>query len=347
MTLRAKRLLAVALTLLAVGGAVAGYFILTGKDIPLLPGNQASDEEPDEPVTCPLTGELAKNQANVDLTPLAVKVENSEVSRPQAGLNSADVVYEQPVEGGITRFMAIYHCRHAKRVGPVRSARLVDPSLLRQLGSPLFAYAGGVQQVINQVNRAGIIDVNFIIAEPAYKKDPNRSAPHNLFISTKEMFEYGEEGSGTPSPLFTYDPAAPAPEIAKRARRIMLDFSPFADVVWRWNAKRSRWNRFHEEERHQLEGGRGVHATNVIVQVVEVRDSGIVDAAGNPSPDVVAVGQGKAYVFRNGQVIEGTWSRGSRSELTRFLDASGNEIPLHPGTTWVELFPDDRPFEFR
>ncbi|HYH28066.1 MAG TPA: DUF3048 domain-containing protein [Actinomycetota bacterium] len=347
MTLRARRLLAVALTLFAVGGAVAGYFILTGKDVPFIPGDQASKESPEPPPTCPLTGQLAKNQANVGLTPVAVKVENISVSRPQAGLNTADVVYEQPVEGGITRFMAIYHCRHSRRVGPVRSARLVDPSLLRQLGSPLFAYAGGVQQVIRNVARAGIIDVNFIVAEEAYKKDPNRSAPHNLFISTKEMYEYGAEGSGTPPPLFTYSPTVPPPEAAPRAKRIHLDFSPDADVVWRWNAKRSRWNRFHEEDRHELEGGQGVHAANVVVQIVEVRDSGIVDAAGNPSPDVVAVGQGKAYVFRDGRVIEGTWSRESRNGLTRFLDAAGSEIRLKPGTTWVELFPEARPFEYR
>jgi hypothetical protein len=92
-----------------------------------------------------------------------------------------------------------------------------------------------------------------------------------------------------------------------------------------------------------LEGDVQVSAKNVVVQVVQIKYTGISDVAGSPSPEAITVGSGQAYVFRNGKMIKGTWSRDAADSTTQFVSKSGDEITLAPGRTWIELYPDDRP----
>lgn len=322
-----------------MAGVVIGYLLLTGKELSpqgLFRGKRAASEK------CPLTDLPTKNGVS-DRPALAVKVENLEAARPQAGLNKADVVYEEPVEGGITRFIAVYQCRDANRIGPIRSARLVDADILRQFGSPVFAFAGGVPAVVSAVDEAGAISIAFDGTSEFFEEDPNRSEPHHVFSSTSVLYR-GAAGD-SPESVFTFDSEKPSAVVSKIARQIHVDFSPSADVFWNFNRKRGVWLRSHGEEPHTLEDGSQVSAVNVIVQVVEVRPSEIVDAAGNPSPEIEAIGSGKALVFRNGRVVEGRWVREGEDDLTEFVDDAGATIPLAPGPTWVELFPSDRPIE--
>lgn len=322
-----------------MAGVVIGYLLVTGKELSpqgLFRGKKAAPEK------CPLS-DLPTKDGVPDRPALGVKVENIEAARPQAGLNKADIVYEEPVEGGITRFMAIYQCREAKRIGPIRSARLVDADILRQFGSPVFAFAGGVPAVVSAVDEAGAVSIAFDGTSEFFEEDPNRSEPHHVFSSTSVL--YREAGGGPPEPVFTFDSEKPSPVGSKLAREIHVDFSPSADVFWNFNRKKGLWMRSHGEEPHTMEDGSQVSAINVIVQVVEVRPSEIVDAAGNPSPEIDAIGSGKAYVFRNGRVIEGRWVREDEDDLTELVNAAGETIPLAPGPTWVELFPSDRAIE--
>ena len=121
-------------------------------------GPGAPTSLPPPPPVCPLTGLPPKAGTVPNRPALAVKVENIPAVRPQTGLSFADLIYEEPVEGGITRFIVIYQCRDATRIQPIRSGRLTDPDVLVQLGKPIFAYAGGVTQVFKKVRRAGLID---------------------------------------------------------------------------------------------------------------------------------------------------------------------------------------------
>jgi DUF3048 family protein len=276
---------------------------------------------------------------------LAVKVENLPASRPQTGLSWADIVYEEPVEAGITRFIAVYQCQNASRIEPVRSARLTDPDILDQFGHPLFAYAGGVSQVVGKVKAAGLIDVNFntAIASKAYHRDPDRLAPHNLYTSTPELYGSVRNLSGIPPSVFTYSARAPA---GQPVGTIHLPFSQYSDVFWRYSSSRRAYLRWHGLVAHRLSDGSQVSARNVVVQVVKVVMTDITDVNGVHSPEVVATGTGKAYVFRNGKMIAGTWKRPSLKDITKFVDAGGNVIPLAPGTTWVELLPQTIPVTF-
>jgi len=320
-----------------LAAAAIGYFLLTGGG-PLagITGGIG------RPKICPLTGlDPTRRQGVPERDALAVKIENLSISRPQAGLQAADIVYEEPVEGGITRFIVVFQCRDAGRLGPVRSARIVDPAILVQFGSPFFGYAGGVAAVEKAVRDAGIQDLNYKIAVEAYTRDPNREPPHDLYTTTRALYRAGRGSPEVPEPVFTYDEDLPS-ERARRAREVHVNFSPESDVFWRYQRGQDRYLRFHGSEAHTLENGTQVSATNVVVQIVPVRQTNLVDPAGNPVPEVSVIGDGPAFVFRNGRVIRGRWIRQNREDITRFEDRRGNEIALAPGITWVELFPRER-----
>jgi hypothetical protein len=332
-----RRAKAMALGAVVVAGGAVGYFTLFPDQAPAFVRDAFSSVGLADPPTCPLTGVVAPRGAVPERPALAIKVENSPESRPQASLNDADVVVEEPVEGGYTRFIAIFHCGRSDRVGPVRSGRMTDPAYLRQLGDVVFGYAGGVSSVKAAVERAGLVDVNYIVAADAYTRDPSRSAPHDLYTTTAALWRAGAKTGDAPAPLFAYSDEWSGK--ARRAGAVHLPYSGVSDVHWTWHRRDDVWVRSHGSIPHTLEDGSQVSATNVVIQVVEVSDSRIVDAAGNASPDVTLTGSGRAYVLRGGRVITGRWERDSLDEVTRFVTRDGSEITLAPGRTWVQLVP--------
>lgn len=345
LTRRGKIVAAAATASLAVGSL--GYFALFPKQAPAfvrsametvgITQETGSGVEAPPPPTCPLTGEDAPQGEVPDRPALAIKVENHPDARPQAALNDADIVVEEPVEGGYTRFIAIFQCASSGRVGPVRSGRLTDPDYLRQFGAAVFGYAGGVQAVKREVPAAGLVDVNYIEAADAYTRDPGRSAPHDLYTATAALWRAGRSSSEVPEPVFGY--AETWEGKARRVGTVRVPYSSVSDVYWSWSRREGGWLRSHGETPHTLEDGSRVSAATVVVQVVEVGASSIVDAAGNASPEVGLVGSGRVYVLRDGRVIIGRWQRDSLADVTTFVAKDGTEITLSPGRTWVELVP--------
>ena len=339
---RGRVLSALIVAVVLVGGGVVGLVAFGSSNKPPLANgsNGSPSNSPTTPATppiCPLSG-LRASPAVPSRPALAVKVENLPIARPQTGLSWADIVYEEPVEAGITRFIAIYQCNDASRIEPVRSGRLTDPDILVQFGHPVFAYAGGVPEVVAKVALRGIIDVNFNRAINAYHRDPNRPQPHNVYTSTRELYAAAHTRQGPPPPMFTY--AIRPPAGAKKVSVVHVPFSGYSDVFWRWSGSKKAWLRFHGGVPHTLSDGTQVSARNVVVQMVRVTLTDITDANGVPSPYVVSVGSGPAYIFRNGRVIGGKWIRPTLHDITKFVDQQGNVIPLMPGNTWIELVPN-------
>lgn len=290
------------------------------------------------PPTCPLTGRVAAGGTIPARGAMAVKIENIPEARPQSGLDRADIVYEEPVEGGITRFIVLFQCREAGRIGPVRSGRLTDPDVLVQFGHPAMAYAGGVNAVKRAIEDAGLVDLNYLDAAKAYTRDPGREAPHDLYTSTAALYAAAKSADRIPpEPVFAYD--RDLQQKAKHVATVHIPFSGYSDVYWRWGPKERAWLRSHGDTAHTLEDGRQVAADNVVVMQVEVHDGMIVDAAGNPSPEVTLTGRGKVFVFRSGRMIVGRWERASLADVTTLTARDGSEIVLTPGVTWVELVP--------
>jgi DUF3048 family protein len=331
----------VALTgVVGLTGVSAGALALTGHaPAPLQRAfNSVTGHAEGPPPSCPLTGRDAPGGEIPQRPVLAVKIENLPEARPQAGLDHADIVYEEPVEGGITRFIALFQCEQAGQVGPIRSGRTTDPEILVQYGKPPLAYSGGAQPVVKAIDRAGLVDVSETNAPQAYDHDPGRIAPHDLFSSTARLLKAAKVKGHAPAPVFTYSQDLDGVR-SRRAPTVHLPFSSYSDVVWTWSKQRGAWLRAHGTEPHTLVDGSQVQATNVVVQVVHVVPGEIVDPAGNPSPEVQVVGGGKAYVFRDGRMIVGRWQRDTLDDTTAFVTRSGDPIPLAPGNTWVELLP--------
>jgi hypothetical protein len=161
--------------------------------------------------------------------------------------------------------------------------------------------------------------------------------PHNLFTSTQALIRAAADrigGEGAPEPAFNYDDDAPAP--GKRIRSAVVDF-PLVAAEWRWQG--GHWVRYLDDAPMQLENGRPITATNVVIQRVSTTQSDIVDVAGYPSPEVELTGTGRAWILRDGRLITGRWQREAFTDGTTFLTKNGTEISLAPGTTWIELAP--------
>jgi hypothetical protein len=268
-------------------------------------------------------------------------VENLPQARPQFGLSTADVVYEEPVEGGITRFIVIYQCHDASRIEPVRSGRLIDPDIVRQYGAhPLFAYAGAIGPVVTKVDSSSLVDVGIYRAPlSAYWRDADRYAPHNLVSDTAALYAAGDAQHAPPTPpppVFEYG-TLPA---HSGAASVSINYL-FSDLTWTWRARPAEWVRSYAGAglANRGEGG-DITATNVVVMKVVMYPSPYVeDATGIHENELALTGSGPAMVFRNGAVVTGTWVRPSLNDDTRFINAAGHSIPLQPGVTWVELVP--------
>jgi len=339
LTRRGKATFATLSSLVLVVGGTLAYFALFPDKAPAIVRSTLTtvglvEEPPTPPPACPLTGEPAPHGVVPDRPALAVKIENYPDARPQAGLQSADVTYEEPVEGGITRFIVLYQCDDDARVGPVRSARTADPDVLAQFGVPILAYSGGAPNVRRALDRADLLALDETRGGAAFTRDESREAPHNLYADTRSLYKVAHSTEGPPTPIFTY-----AEGLALASRRITSIHLPFsatyADVWWTWDRKSGQWLRWHGDVPHLVESGEQVSADNVVVQVVDE----VIGPRGGITPHLTLTGSGKAYVFRDGRMIVGRWERASLHDLTRFVAKDGTEIPLAPGRTWVELLP--------
>jgi hypothetical protein len=277
---------------------------------------------------------------------LAIKVGNSTPERPQAGLDSADVIYEELVEGGTTRFLALFSTNHAPRVGPVRSVRTVDHKIVQPLGA-LFAYSGGVPPVVAELRATpGVTDVGADRAGEAYRRDGNRNAPYNLYASTDALWS-GQSG-GPPKAQFDFlDSSQDASSGGEEAANdVKLSFAGNTSAVrFAYNTKTGVYERFTGDAPHTVEGvggGQQLAVRNVLVQMVGISTGSTIDRAGERTNDISMIGDGAAVLFRGGRAIRGRWVRTAVGEPTRFVTTAGAPLRLAPGATMVELLPRGR-----
>lgn len=300
---------------------------------------------------CPLTGVRAPGGKVPQRPALAVKIGNDPASRPQSGLDQADIVYEEMAEGGITRYMAVYQCQSAPLIGPVRSVRWDDWTILQQYGHPILAYSGGIIPWTNIVaslpwlfNANGSIypTANAYYRYNSSAPPANLGAPYNYYTSTAPLWALDRTGRTPPPPMFRY--SAKAPRLARPASSASISFSGASDVVWKWSAGADAWMRYYAAQPDQNPNGQQLHATNVVIQIVATR-IGPYDESGPNSGDVesLTVGSGTVYVLRNGKVEKGTWTRPALGDGTKLTFANGTPITLAPGNTWIEVAPTTTP----
>ncbi len=260
---------------------------------------------------------------------VVIKVDNAPPARPQVGLNRADIVFEEEVEGGITRFAAVFHSQLGP-VGPIRSGRTSDISILASLGSPSLVYSGA-----NDVFDALLISQpmvhNFSETRTAgFSRNASYRFPSNLF-STVDNFA---QPTRPPPPQFFYDADADRSAWVDTSS-VLVDWGSTSSG-WSWDAETAHWLRLQNGRSHQTDDGQ-VSATNVVVVTVEEVSTGLTDSIGTPIPEYVFVGTGPATVFVDGRALEGTWTRPTLRDQAAFTAPDGTPIALDPGRTWVEL----------
>ncbi len=259
-----------------------------------------------------------------------VKVDNGPAAGPQTGLNAADIVIEEEVEGGVTRFAAIFHSTPSI-VGPVRSGRTSDVALISSLGEPLYLYSGANDITEMIVRRQTAIRNRSYSSSSGYWRDESRSAPSNVYSDTAA--HWASADSGPPPPQFSYRAEA-AQMVGESSSEFAIAY-PASPVRWEWNGE--AWIRHQRGERHDLVSGQAVNAANVIVVELDRVATGMVDSAGGQVPESVFVGSGPVTVFAGSQRIEGRWTRPTMASVATLTDADGNVIELEPGRTWIQL----------
>ena len=293
------------------------------------------------PQTYPLTG-LPAVAGGPSLTraALMVKIDNSQPAWPQSGVDHADVVYEEMVEGGLTRYMAVFQSQDSPRVGPVRSIRGTDAFLAAQT-TGLIGYSGGIPTFISDVRATGVIDVGANVAAGAYYRDPNRPAPHNLYSSTSALYQAAKGQGAVPHPLFNYGtPSESEPgAIAKSVSNFTIAVSGATVDTWTYNLANSDWTKAINGTAMVDASGSPVSATNVIIEYVPYVATGFIDPAGNPVPEAHLVGSGSAEIAFGGKVAAGAWSKTTASAVPTYTYSDGSAVKLIPGRTWVIFAP--------
>jgi hypothetical protein len=284
-----------------------------------------------KPTVQPLTGLPDPNGQTQQRPALSVKIENTPEARPQTNLDTADVVFEEVTEGEITRFVAVYNSAIPDVVGPIRSVRAMDPDIVTPLGG-IFAYSGGIPESVNLIRQApGVNSLDETQAGSAMFRDKSKKAPHNLYGHGQDLLAKG----GQPVPvrsLFQYLDTG-ATFNGEPVAQFDVGFKQGYGVTYTFDAASNTWKRSYGPTPHIAASGQQIAPTNVIVQFV---------GCCVPSPEGGAyqtVGQGQAWVFSNGKIVRGQWSRSDRSQDTQFVDAAGAPIKLQPGRTWVEFVP--------
>lgn len=274
----------------------------------------------------PLTGIADPNRESLKRAALTVKIENAGEARPQAGLDIADVVYEEVVEGGITRFAAVFNSRVPTTVGPVRSVRQMDADIVWPIAG-IFAYSGGAQINVSLIRTTPAKTVDETEAGGAMFRSTSRFAPHNLYGRGADLFALGGQPT-PPKPLFEYLNANEVP-VGESLASARVGFTNGFDPTYTWDAGVKGWKRSYGTTPFTAESGQVVAPANVIIQFVPYSGEG----EGN------LVGEGEAWVLTDGTLRRGRWTRSARDQITRFVDSTGAVIRLRPGTTWVELLP--------
>lgn len=316
--------------------AVGLFFLISNRDdVPFV-----GDVLGDDPAVCPLTGAEPKNEAKATRPAVAVKIENASIAFPLSGLDEAELVFEEPVEGGATRFMAIYHCTDSAKAGPVRSARVVDPSIMKPV-TEILAFSGANQIVIDALDDAGIVQIEENTSGGALTRIPREglSMEHTLYGDTAALRKVGRKDYSDPPPeeIFRFG----ASEVrGRKATSVTMDFGGADTITYQWSG--DAWLRSQNGAPFEIEGSGQLAVDNVLIEEHEVRHSTtIVDPAGNPSIEIADdVGSGRAVLYRDGRAIVGTWTRESVGDAVVFKTRSGEDMVFAPGSIWVHLVPN-------
>ncbi|MEO8556030.1 MAG: DUF3048 domain-containing protein [Actinomycetota bacterium] len=321
----------VALTATAIGGCSSDAKPKAVTATSTATATQTAVPTPTAVAVNPLTGLGVSPAGPV----IAVKIDDTAASRPSLGLEKADVIYIEEVEGGLTRMVAVFASAKPK-VLAVRSIRSSDPELLGQYGRIVVVASGGGRPALQVLDRSTLHSVINDRGQVGFVRDRSRRAPYNL-VSDLAKVSAAVKGDGVRNVGFTWADADPrlvgatlAPTVTTRVGSTRVSFV--------WDAKLASYVRTIDGRRLLTGSGAPVAKPNVLVQFCQVvADRTDHDVNGNPTMFTKTVGSGRVVLFRNGSRIEGKWSRPSLTAPTAFTDAAGKPLLFAPGGAIVAL----------
>jgi len=290
--------------------------------------------------TWPLTG---VGGDVVDRPALVVKIENSSDARPQEGLESADIVYEEMVEGGISRFAAIFNSTLPPRIVPIRSVRPMDGPITAWTGGVL-AFSGGQAQFTSRAQNDGLQLLSMDAGAKGFSRVSGRASTHDVAGDPAAFLAQADSSHQSPPPPFAAFDTDGSGSTAQRqgtmTSQVSVTISSIAHPSWSWDASSGRWLRSEGNTPAKDAAGDQLSASNVLVLGVQVQYLAGTDAAGNHIPESIVVGQGSGIVVSGQMSAPITWQKADESSPWQFLDATGAPVTLTPGNTWIELVPN-------
>ncbi|WP_156786387.1 DUF3048 domain-containing protein [Microterricola viridarii] len=296
---------------------------------------QTARPTPPPPVLAPLRGTVAAEGAD-ERPALAAKIDNHEGARPQLGLERTDIVFEELVEGGLTRYVAIWHSDLPDEIGPVRSVRPMDPDIVTPFGG-IIAYSGGQEVFVDMMMNTPVVNAVFDFDDTGlFYRDDVHESPHDVIVHAAELVR---RNALLPPPAAQFEYAVDDGEptsVAEGAANsvVQLRFSDARWPSWGWDAAGASWLRSQEGEPDLDAAGAQLRASNVVTLLVEIDDYSFEDI-----PRTLMIGAGEAWVSSGGSTVHGVWRKDSPAGSIRLVSDLGTPITLAPGNTWVELVP--------
>jgi hypothetical protein len=344
---------------LLIVGSVVGYLTLAGKGNPETSAPVINQQEvkptPTSTVTpppppkeevkvpqyiSPYTGEELTKEA-LENIPFMVIVENSRAARPQSGLTEADIIYETMAEGGIPRFLAIFHSSTPKEIGPVRSARPYFLSLAKEYNLP-FGHCGGSAEALDTIKQESLMSMNEFSFGGYYWRDNTRKAPHNLYTSAEKLRRLITNKKMIQQPVssLSFNKSSWEGNLAA-AVNVNLKLSPYYSTSYRY--KDGHYYKYMDGEiAKDKANGKEISTSNIVIQITDIKRQ---DDYGRL--DIKQVGEGTGYVISDGKYIKINWSKADEKSPTLLRDEKGKAVNLLPGKTWWHIADNTLKLEFK
>jgi hypothetical protein len=270
----------------------------------------------------------------VDGPLVVVKIDDTDQAHPQVGVDKADLVYIEQVEGGLVRLAAVFSTQIPERIGPVRSARISDLELLSQFGKVAFFYSGAQSKFLPMIESANLHNLGAQKESPVlYTRDPNRYAPFDMVLVGSEIEKRIADLDVAKASNIAWSFGKLA-NVGKEITSAKISW-PAANYTANWNGK--SWDLLHNGKPNVTSDGVQLSPTTFVIQNVVITDSQFIDKTGAVTPLSVTVGEGRGWILRDGIAIEAIWNRPDSSSGTSWSDLEGKEIKFAPGQVWVAL----------
>ncbi len=342
-----KRMFIIAAVIVLLGGSVtAGYFFVgrnTGSESNRN-GSTNADVTGEERVPRRIDGVLDDPEDQNHYL-VAIMVENHTASRPQSGLDKANIVFEALAEGGITRFLALYTLTDPiQEIGPVRSARPYYIDWARGYNA-MYVHIGGSPKALARLNSTNAFDLNQFFNSQYFYRDKTRdvASEHTLYTSAKLMqLALLDKQAPTPGDYQPWKYKSDADGSSRPAsQHITINFSTFSyKVDYEYDPVKNDYARLQAEQPHVMRDGTTIRPKNVVVLTVKRRLEEPVDGKGRLEMDTI--GEGPARYFLDGKELIGTWSKRSPQDPLDLRLEDGSDVQLNAGQTWVEIVPPDQ-----